>query len=114
MSHAKLCLFLCSLDNFLLKNGIVFFLRNQISRWRSFGKRAIFDILFTFFSHQGKDIKILQHISHLHTYTYFAHPFDFFALPILHKKMRIYHVWFLFGVTPGVDSYLRHFGAINE
>ena len=35
---------------------------------------------------------------------YFGHPFDFFALPIL-KEIRIYQVWFLFGVIPGVDSY---------
>ena len=33
LSHAKLCLFLCSSDNFLLKNVIVFFLENQISKW---------------------------------------------------------------------------------
>ena len=33
---------------------------------------------------------------------YFAHPIDFFALPIL-KKIRIYQVWFLFGMSPGVD-----------
>ena len=26
---------------------------------------------------------------------YFAHHIDFFALPILKKKIRIYHVWFL-------------------
>ena len=45
---------------------------------------------------------------------YFAHPIDFFALPILNKKIRIYDVWFLFGVIPGVDSYLRHFGTINK
>ena len=30
---------------------------------------------------------------------YFAHPIDFFALPIV-KKMRIYQVWFLFGLIP--------------
>ena len=30
--------------------------------------------------------KFLQHISHSHTYMYFAHPIDFFALPILKKK----------------------------
>ena len=30
--------------------------------------------------------KFLQHISHSHTYTYFAHPIDFFALPILKKQ----------------------------
>ena len=40
--------FLCSLDHFLLKNTIVCFFGNQISRWRSFEKRAIFDLLFTF------------------------------------------------------------------
>ena len=28
----------------------------------------------------------------------------FFAFPIL-QKLRIYHVWCLFGVTPGVDSF---------
>ena len=75
-------------------------------------KRAIFDLLFTFYSHQGKDTKIPSaHISL--TYTYFAHPIDFFALPIL-QKLQIYHVWFFFDVTPGVDSFSRHFGAINK
>ena len=44
---------------------------------------------------------------------YFAHPIDFFAFPIL-QKMQIYHVWFLFAVTPRVDSVSRHFGAINN
>ena len=39
--------------------------------------------------------------------------FTFFAFPML-QKLRIYQVWFLFGVSPGVDSYLRHFGAINK
>ena len=54
----KIGSFLCSLDNLLQKNVIVFFLGNQISKWRSFEKRAIFDLLFTFFSHQGKVTKI--------------------------------------------------------
>ena len=42
---------LCSLDNLLQKNVIVFFFGNQISKWRSFEekKRAIFDLLFTIF-----------------------------------------------------------------
>ena len=75
-------------------------------------KIAIFDLLFTSFNHQGKDTKIPSaHISH--TYTYFAHPIDFFALPIL-QKLRIYHVWFLVAVPPSVDSFLRHFGEINK
>ena len=71
----------------------------------------MFDLLFTFFSHQGKVTKIPSaHISL--TYMYFAHPIDFFALSIL-IKIRIYQVWFLFGMIPGVDSYSRHFGTIN-
>ena len=60
----KIGSFLCSLDNLLQKNVIGFFFGNQISKWRSFAKRAIFDLLFTFFSEQGKVTKIpLAHIS---------------------------------------------------
>ena len=81
----KIRSFLCSLDNLLQKNVIVFFFENQISKQRSFEKRAI----LTYFSHflvtRGKLQKFLQHISHSHTYMYFAHPIDFFALPILKK-----------------------------
>ena len=50
--------FLCSLDNLLQKNVIVFFFENQISRWRSFEKGVIFDLLFTFSMHQGKVTQI--------------------------------------------------------
>ena len=45
---------------------------------------------------------------------YFAHPIDFFTLSILEKKIKIYQVWFLFSVIPGVDSYSHHFGTINK
>ena len=76
-------------------------------------KRAIFDVLSTFFSHQGKLQKFLQDIYHSHTYTHFAHPIDFFALRIL-KKIRIYQVRFLFGMSSGVDSYSGHFETINK
>ena len=48
---SKIGSFLCSLDILLQKNVIVFFFENQISKWRSFEKRAIFDLLFTIFSH---------------------------------------------------------------
>ena len=34
----KIGSFLCSLDNLLQKNVIVFFLENQISKWRAFEK----------------------------------------------------------------------------
>ena len=57
VATCKIGSFLCSLDNLLQKNVIVFFFGNQISKFRSFEKRAIFDLLFTFFSHQGKVTK---------------------------------------------------------
>ena len=46
----KIGSFLCSLDNLLQKNRNCFlFLEIEFSKWRSFEKRAIFDLLFTFF-----------------------------------------------------------------
>ena len=60
----KIGSFLCSLDNLFQKNEIVFFFENQILKWRLFEKRAIFDLLFIFFSYQGKVTKIPSaHIS---------------------------------------------------
>ena len=65
VATCKIGSFLYSVDNLLQKNVIVLFFGNQISKWRSFEKRAIFDLLFTFFSHQGKVTKIPSaHISH--------------------------------------------------
>ena len=58
VATCKIGSFLCSLDNFPQKNVIVLFFGNQISKWRSFEKRAILDLLFTFSSHQGKVTKI--------------------------------------------------------
>ena len=61
---------LCSLDNLLQKNVTVFFFGNQISKWRPFEKKGYFDLLFTFFSHQGKVTKISSaHISLTYIYT---------------------------------------------
>ena len=60
----KIGSFLCILENLLQKNVIVFFFGNQMSKWRSFEKGAIFDLLFTVFSHQWKVTKIPSaHIS---------------------------------------------------
>ena len=87
VATCKIGSFLCSLDNLLQKNVIVFFFENQISKWRSFEK----GLFLTYFSHflvtTEKLQKILQHISHSHTYTYFAYTLlILFALPILKKK----------------------------
>ena len=86
----------------------------KFQNWRSFEKRAIFDLLFTFFSHQGKVTKnsFSTYLTHIHTHILLT-LFTFFALPIL-KKIQIYQVRFLFGMSPGVDSYSRHFGTINK
>ena len=81
----KIWSFLCSLDNLLQKNVIVFFFVNQISKWRSFEK-AILAYFSYFLVTRGKLHKFLQHISHSHTYMYFAHPIDFFCLTNLKKK----------------------------
>ena len=108
----KIGSFLCSLDTLLQKNVIVFFFENQISKWCSFEKRAIFDLLFTFFSYQGKLQKFLQHRSHSHTCILLT-LLTFLALPIL-KEIQIYQVWFLFGMIPGVDFYSHYFETINK
>ena len=114
VATCKIGSFLCSLDNLLQKNVIVLFFGNQISKWRSFVKRAIFDLLFTFSSHQGKVTKIPSaHISLTYIHIFCSPYWLFFAFPIL-KKIRIYQVGFLFGMSPGVDSYSRHFGTINK
>ena len=58
LATCKIGYSLCNLDNLLQKHVIVFFFGNEISKWRSFEKRVIFDLHFTFFSHQRKVTKI--------------------------------------------------------
>ena len=74
VATCKIGSFLCSLDNLLQKNVIVFFFQNDAHL-----KKGLF---LTYFSHflvtREKLQKFLQHICHSHTYTYFAHPIDFF------------------------------------
>ena len=59
----KIVSFLCSLDNLLQKDAIVFFFGNEISKWRSFEK----GLFLTYFSHflvtREKLQKFFQHIS---------------------------------------------------
>ena len=88
VATCKIVSFLCSLDNLLQKNVIVLFFGNQISKWRSFEKRAIFDLLFTFFSHQGKVTKFSTYLTHIHAQSLLT-LVTFFALPILKKNMNL-------------------------
>ena len=91
VATCKIGSFLCSLDNLLQKNVIVFFFGNQISKWRSFEKMAIFDLLFTFLVTSGKSYKnsFSTYLTHIHTHTYFAHPIDFFCLTNYEKNMNL-------------------------
>ena len=90
-------------------------------------KKGLFLTYFShFFSHQGKDTKkkkkkkksFSTYSTYIHdTYTYFAHTIDSFAFKNLQKKKkkkRIHRAWFLFGVSPDVDSLSGHFVAINR
>ena len=107
VATCKIGSFLCSLDNLLQKNVIVLFFGNQISKWRSFEKRAIFDLLFTFFSHQGKVTKLPSaHISITYMHVFCSPYWLFFALPIL-KNTNLsgtvslwYESWCWFLFTP--------------
>ena len=114
--HMQNCFFffcMCSLDNLLQKNVIVFFFGIQISKWRSFEKGAIFDLLFTFFSYQEKVTKIPSaHISLTYIHV-FCSPYWLFCLTNFEKK-KYKFIGVLFSMSPGVDSYSRHFGTINK
>ena len=115
VATCKIGSFLCSLDNLLQKNVIVLFFRNQISKRRSFENRAIFDLLFTFFSHQGKVTKIPSaHISLTYIHVFCSPHWLFLPYHFWKKKLWIYQIRFLFGMSSGVDSYSRHFGKINK
>ena len=59
--------FLCSLDQFLQKNVIIFVFENQNSKWHSFEKKGYFDLLFTFFGHQERHKNSFStYLTHIH------------------------------------------------
>ena len=111
----KIGSFLCSLDNLLQKNVIVFFFWKSNFKMALIWKRTNFDLFFTFFSYQGKATKIPSaHISLTYIHVFCSPYWLFLCLTNFEKKkIRIYQV-FLFGVIPGVDSYSRHFETINK
>ena len=77
----KIMSFLCSLDTLLQKNVIVFFFWKSYFKMALIWKKGLFLTYFSPFLVTRNKLQIfLQHISHSSTYTYFAHPIDFFAL----------------------------------
>ena len=82
-------------------------------KWRSFEKKGLFLTYLRFLVTREKTQKSFRtYLTYIQTRILLT-LLTFSALPIL-QKIRIYHVWFLFGATPGVDSYSRHFRAINK
>ena len=64
VATCKIGSFLCSLDNLLQKNVIILFLEIKFQNGAHLKKGLIFDLLFTFSSHQEKVTKIPSaHIS---------------------------------------------------
>ena len=124
----KIGSFLSSLDNLLkktnkqtnkptnkqktkTKNAIIFFIGNQISKWRSFEKGTIFDLLFTFFSHQGKVTKIPSaHISLKYIHV-FCLPYWLFCLTNFENNTNLsgmvslwYESWCWFLFAPFLNN----------
>ena len=113
VATCKIGSFLCCLDTLLQKNVIVLFFENQISKWRSFEKRASFDLLFTFSSHQGKVTKILSAHMSLTFIHIFCSPYWLFYFTNFEKKIRIYQPCTVSFWNESY-SYSRHFGTINK
>ena len=64
--HMQDCVFCVKFRQFFPKNVIGNVFGNESFKWRSFTESAIFDTLFTFLNHQGKDTKIPSaHISRI-------------------------------------------------
>ena len=86
----KIGYFLCSLDNLLQKNVIVFFFGNQISKWRVW-KSAIFCPTFHIFLVTREKLqKFLQHIINISlTYIHvFCSPYWLFCLTNFEKTKK--------------------------
>ena len=88
VATCKIGSFLCSLDNLLQKNVIVFFFGNQISKWRSFEKKGYFDLLFLFLVTRDKLTKIASaHFSLTYIHV-FCSPYRLFFLPYQFWKKK--------------------------
>ena len=110
----KIGSFWCRLDNLLQKNVIVLFFWKSNFKMALIWKKGYFWPTFHIFYSPGKSYKnsFSTYLTHIHTRILLT-LLTFFALPIL-KKIPIYQIRFLFGMSPSVDSYSRHFGTINK
>ena len=73
VTTCKIGSFWGNLDNILQKNVFVIFLEIKFQNGAHLKKRAIFDLLFTFFSHQGNVTKIPSaHISLTYIHVFYS------------------------------------------
>ena len=96
----KIGSFLCSLDNLLQKkrNCFLFFWKSNF-KMALIWKKSYFWPIFLIFCHQGKVTKIPSaHISLTYIHV-FCSPYWLFCLTNFEKKIRIYQVWYLFGMS---------------
>ena len=114
VATCKIGSFLCSLDNLLQKNVIVHFLEIKFQNGAHLKKGLFLTCFSHFLVTREKNYKnsFSTYLKRIHTRSLLT-LLTYFALPIL-KKIRIYQVRFLFGMSPGVDSYSPHFGTINK
>ena len=101
----KIGYFLCTLDNLLQKKNVILFSLLKIKFQN--GAHLKKGLFLTYFSHflvtREKLRKFLQHISHSHTYMYFAHPIDLFCLTNFEKNTNFslwYESWCWFLFAP--------------
>ena len=85
----KIGSFLCSLDTLLQKNVIVFFFEIKFHNGAHLKKGLFLTCFSHFLVTREKLQKFLQHISHSHTYMYFAHPIDFFCRSNFEKNTNL-------------------------
>ena len=85
----KIGSFLCSLDNLLQKNVIVFFLEIKFQNGSHLKKRLFLTYFSYFLVTSEKLQKFLQHVFHSHTYMYFTHPIDYFYLTKFDKNTNL-------------------------
>ena len=90
LSHAKLGLFCVLQIIYFRKTYFFLFLEIKFQNGTHLKKKGLF---LTYFSHfivtRGKLQKFLHHISHSHTYMYFAQPIDFFCLTNFEKNTNL-------------------------
>ena len=112
VATCKIGSFLCSLDNLLQKNVIVYFFKINFKMALTWKKKWP---TFHIFSHQGKVTKIPSaHISLTYIHVFCSPYWLFLALPILKTKNTNLSGMVSLGMIPGVDVYSRHFGTINK